>query len=71
MATAVAIREAIKSLLDAGYVEVNTRGGKHRKFTHPRCGHWVTLPYRPKADRLYGGLKRDISIAVELGRKAQ
>jgi len=66
-----AIRSAIKDLLAAGYVEVNCQGGKHRKFQHTAANHWITLPYRPRTDVLYGSLRKDVNIAVELGRKAQ
>ena len=69
MTTANAIRCAIKDLLDVGYVEVNQKGGKHRKFHHPRANHTVLLPYRPNGDRLYGSKGKDIKVALELGRR--
>ncbi len=62
-------REAIKSLLDVGYVEVNVRGGKHRKFYHVRANHWIALPYSPKGDVYYGHMVRNVKMAVEKARQ--
>lgn len=74
MATASAIRNAIKELKGVGYVEVmgdghRRRRGPHRKFHHPQANHTVTLPYRPNTDRMYGGKPKEIAVAVELGRR--
>jgi len=62
-------RDAVKSLKDAGYAEVNLRGGKHRKFYHDGCGHWVVIPYSPKGDMLYGNMAKTVRQAVEKARQ--
>ena len=61
-------RDAIKSLLDAGFIEVNVRGGKHRKFHHKPTDHWIALPYSPKGDTYYGHMARNVRVAVEKAR---
>ena len=57
-------RDAIKSLLDVGYVEVNVRGGRHRKFYHVGSKHWIALPYSPKGDTYYGHMAHNVRMAV-------
>ncbi len=62
-------RDAIRALLDVGYVETNKSGGKHRKFTHVGANHWVTVPYSPKGDTYYGEMVKSIRTAIEKGRQ--
>ena len=69
MSSSLKPRDAIKSLLDAGYDEVNVRGGKHRKFYHVRANHWVVIPHSPKGDILYGNMAKTVRQAVEKARR--
>jgi len=62
-------RDAIRSLLDAGFIEVNVRGGKHRKFHHQPTDNWITLPHSPKGDTYYGGMAHNVRAAVEKVKK--
>jgi predicted RNA binding protein YcfA (HicA-like mRNA interferase family) len=62
------IRELVRRLLDAGFVELSGGKGSHRKFTHPRFPGAVTISGHSNHDAKPYQMKQ-VQRAIEVTRE--